>query len=192
MSNKPSLFIILCEDKLQDSAIRRFLKKGWNIKERQIRNPGYPKDGRGGSGEKHVRDKYASELRAYRTRQASTVLVVVIDADTKSVQDHHNELDTAARGNSIPARSNNESVIHVIPKHHIETWLAFLDGDENIDETISYKSGYEFKNCESDARNLIDKLADNCKQNNVLENPPDSLMRTCLEFNQRIRLLLIT
>ncbi|MEI6421241.1 MAG: hypothetical protein WCP55_03425, partial [Lentisphaerota bacterium] len=84
MSNKPSQFIILCEDKLQESVIRRFLKKGWDIQERLIRRSHYPNGA--GSGEQHVRNKYANELRAYRSRSASTVLLVVIDADTKSVE----------------------------------------------------------------------------------------------------------
>ncbi len=188
MSNRPSLFIILCEDKLQELFVRRFLTKGWNINGRMIRSLAYP-DG-SGSGEKHVRDKYPGELKAYRSRHASTALVVVIDADTKSVQDHHDELDAAARENGIPPRSVDEPVIHVIPKHHIETWLAYLDGVRSIDETFSYKPQYQFKNCESEAHNIVDKLADNCKQNNALINPPDSLKRTCIEFDRRIHPLL--
>ncbi len=191
MSNRASQFIILCEDKLQDSVIRRFLKKGWDITERQIRNPGYPKDGGGGSGEKHVRDKYAEELKAFRNRNASasTVLIVAIDADTKSVRVHNNELNAAAQKNGISMRLKNEAVIHIVPKRHIETWLAWLNGVE-IDENTSYKPKYEYKNCESDAHPLIDKLADNCRQNKQLENPPDSLKKACDEFNLRLRQLL--
>ena len=188
MSNRPSRFIILCEDKLQELFVRRFLTKGWNINGRMIRSLAYP-DG-SGSGEKHVRDKYPGELKAYRSRHASTVLVTVIDAGTKSVRDHNGELDAAARENDIPPRSNEEPVIYVISKHHIETWLAYLDGIRGIDETVSYKPQYQFKNCESDACNLVDKLADDCKWNIPLKNPPDSLMRTCREFDQKIRNLL--
>ena len=102
MSNRPSRFIILCEDKLQELFVRRFLTKGWNINGRMIRSLAYP-DG-SGSGEKHVRDKYPGELKAYRSRHASTVLVTVIDAGTKSVRDHNGELDAAARENDIPPR----------------------------------------------------------------------------------------
>ncbi len=191
MTSKASQFIILCEDKLQDFAIRRFLKKGWDITARQIRNPGYPKDGGGGSGEKHVRDKYAEELKAFRNRNASasTVLIVVIDADAKSVAVHNNELNTAAHKNGISIRSKDEAVIHIIPKWHIETWLAWLDGVK-IDENTSYKPQYEYKNRESETHVFIDKLADNCKQNKQLENPPDSLKKACYEFNLRLRQLL--
>ena len=185
MSNKPSQFIILCEDKLQESVIRRFLKKGWDIQERLIRRSHYPNGA--GSGEQHVRNKYANELRAYRSRSASTVLLVVIDADTKSVEAHHAELDAAARSNGILPRSADESIIHVIPKHHIETWLAYLNGAGNIDETCSYKKEYGFKNRESEAHRLVDKLTEICKNTKSLEDPPDSLKKTCVEFNKRIR-----
>ncbi len=185
MSNRVSQFIIICEDKLQEVVACRFLKKGWNINQRLIRTEICT----AGSGEKHVRDKYANELIALRARSGKTALVVVIDADKGSVKDHNNELNAAAIKNNIKPRSDTEPVVHIIPKRHIETWLAWLNSVE-MDENTSYKPKYEYKNCESETHVFIDRLADNCKQNKELENPPDSLKKACKEFNSRLRQLL--
>lgn len=187
MNNRASQFIILCEDKLQEVTISRFLKKGWNINKSLIRSVSYPKGK--GSGEKHVKDRYANELRALRARSGRTVLIVIIDADDGSVEKHNNELDISAVNGNIKPRSDREPVVHIIPKWHIETWLAWLNGAE-IDENTSYKPQYEYKNRESETHVFIDRLADYCKQNKQLENPPDSLKKACDEFNLRLRQLL--
>jgi hypothetical protein len=152
----------------------------------------YPRSGSGGAGEKHVRDKYPSQLRAYRARsaKAKTLLIVIIDADTGTVHTHHQEFDKACRQAQPPiaARQADEAVIHVIPKWHIETWLAYLDGI-TVSEDQQYKASHAFKACESECHQLVDKLAKACKDKKQLVNPPDSLVRACVELD-RIRALL--
>ena len=123
--------------------VRRFLKKGWAIDRRDIK-PKRCLKGKG-SGEGHVRTRYLKELNAYRTRSASTktILIVVIDADMESVEQHHRELERACREAKpafVDPRRENQAVVHLIPKRHIETWLAYLD-DKRPNEDESYKSG---------------------------------------------------
>jgi len=51
---------------------------------------------------------------------------VVMDADTGTVEEHRKELERACSRvqPAVRVRQTNEAVIHVIPKRHIETWLA--------------------------------------------------------------------
>ena len=86
--SRASDIIVLCEDRLQEVFVRRFLKQGWGIKQPPIRPVPYPHGGSGGAGEKHVRDNYPNQLKAYRDRsaKAKTILIVVMDADVDTVQ----------------------------------------------------------------------------------------------------------
>ena len=179
--SKASKIILLCEDKLQEVVVKRFLKKGWNIPSREITAIDYP-EGKG-SGERHVLTQYPNELKAYRTRSAhaQTILIVVIDADTKIVRQHHQELD----GVCISPRQVNEAVLHVIPKRNIETWLAYLDGQLG-NEDRDYKTKYQFRGREADGHRLVDQLSETCKNKISLVSPPPSLLEACNEFCSRV------
>ncbi len=188
--SRASNIIVLCEDRLQEVFVRRFLKKGWGIKEPPIRVVSCPRAGSGGAGEKYVRDNYPDQLKACRARHAKTILVVVLDADTGTVSAHREELDNSCRKAqpAVAARQPDEPVVYVIPKWHIETWLAYLDG-VSISEDQQYKTQYAFRQCESDCHRLVDKLATACRDKGQLPTPPDSLRQACTEF-ERIRGLL--
>src|SRR6267154_984381 len=79
--SKPSKAVILAEDEFTQRFIYRYLSRL-----RQFRNPRYdirgrlPRKGQG-SGEQWVREQYVNEVRAQRSKQVHTALVVVIDAD---------------------------------------------------------------------------------------------------------------
>ena len=127
---------------------------------------------------------------ALRARHAGTILISVIDADDGTVQAHHEELNRACRQAqpAVGIRQADEPVIHVIPKWHIETWLAYLDGIP-VSEDEQYKASHAFAKRESECHSLVDKLATKCRNNEPLANPPNSLSRACTEFD-RIRELL--
>jgi len=190
--SKASQIIVLCEDRLHEVFVRRFLKRGWGIKGRDVRVIRYPNAGSGGAGEKHVRDRYPYQVRAYRARasKARTMLIVVIDADAGTVQAHHLELEKACdqADPAVKARQAKEGIVHVIPKWHIETWLAYLDG-VTVTEDEQYKSGYGFRHRESECHLLVDKLATACKNREELADLPSSLAHACNEFD-RIRTML--
>lgn len=187
--NKASQIIVLCEDRLHEVFARRFLKRGWGIDRYAVRVVAYPHGGLGGAAEKHVRDQYPNQVRAYRERasKAKTILIVVIDADAETVKVHHQELDRACRQAEpvVTPRQTGEAIIHVIPKWHLETWLAYLDGVD-VSEDEQYKSGYAFRGRESGCHHLADKLAAACKGSEELGSLPSSLVQACREF-ERIR-----
>lgn len=127
--------------------------------------------------------QHSLEAEALRRRHASTILLVIQDADERSVDQVKSNLDAKL----LPPRDNNEPIAYIIPKWHIQTWIAYLDG-KNVDEAdkITYKNMYGKISELKDAHPFIDRLADNCRENIQLESPPDSLFATCEEFN-RIR-----
>lgn len=184
--SRASEYIILHEDKLHLVFVQYFLKK-LGVHYRLIRAIPCPKGK--GSGEQHVRTRYPEELKAYRSRavRARTVLIVVIDADSDSLEDHNRELDNSARGNGVEPRTPQENVVHLIPKRNIETWLAYLaDPDSGgIDEEKSdYKQNYGFHRRESESHALIDRLFDACQNREDLQNFPPSLRSACREFRK--------
>ncbi len=179
--SKASEIVILCEDKAHDVFVRRFLKKGWGVKERAIRVVPYP-CGKG-SGKKHVEDKIGQETEAFRSRYASTVLVVVRDADEDSVKN----VQIILSNKIVPPRQKSEQIAYIIPKWHIQTWIAYLAGevvDESDGETYKKKNGTVSETKEG--HEYVDRLADHCRNNRDFESPPDSLKLACEEF-KRIR-----
>ncbi len=181
--SKASQIIILCEDKAHEVFVKHFLKK-WGVKPRAIRVPTYP-NGKG-SGKKHVEDNISTEAEALRSRHASTILLVIQDADQLSVD----QIKANLNAKLLSPRDDHEPIAYIIPKWHIQTWIAYLDGKNvNEEDKNIYKNMYGKLSESKDAHQFIDKLADHCRQNIQLETPPDSLFAACEEFN-RIRNLL--
>ena len=178
--SKASQIIVLCEDKAHEVFVKRFLKR-WGVKPRAIRVPPYP-NGKG-SGKKYVEDNISLEAEALRRRHASTVLLVIQDADEHTVQKVRGNLDDKIE----PHREANEPIAYIIPKWHIQTWIAYLDGVD-VDEAKkeNYKTTYGEISELKDAHPFIDRLADDCRENRQLASPPNSLVAACEEF-ERIR-----
>jgi len=177
--SRASQVIILCEDKLHEVFVRRFLRH-YGYSSRDVRVPGYPAGS--GSGESFVRRAYPDELTACRSRSAKTFLIAVIDADTGSVADREKQFDQACSDRPVQSRQQEELVVHVIPKRAINTWLAFLDG-QVVDEETDYKRhGYGFRRCESEIKGLVGKLYESCVHGRVPEGAPPSLEHACHEF----------
>ena len=181
--SKASQVIILCEDKAHEVFAKHFLKK-WGVKPRAIRVPPYP-NGKG-SGKKYVEDNLSTEVEALRRRRASTILLVIQDADELSIDQITSNLDAKL----LSPRGDDEPIVYIIPKWHIQTWIAYLD-EKHVNEADkdTYKSKYGKLSESKDAHPFIDKLADRCRKNTPLESPPDSLVAACKEFD-RIRSLL--
>jgi hypothetical protein len=180
MMSRASQVIILCEDKLHEVFVRRFLKL-YGYTNRDLSVPSYPASGRG-SGESFVRRSDPDELRAYRSRSATTFLIAVIDADKGSVADREDDLRGACTEKSVEPRQDGELVIHVVPKRAINTWLAYLDSVA-VDEETDYSNGqYSFRGRESETDGLIKRLHAMCRKAELPQDAPSSLRDACGEF----------
>ncbi len=138
---RPSLVVALVEDGRHQNLIGEYLKRG-GLKLHSMRFVRSPFAR--GSGEQWVRERFPLEVDAYRSRQAraETGLIVVIDADNRTVQKRFSELDDALRSEKIaPLRAKNERIARVVPRRNVETWLLFLSerSDTQVEEKTDYK-----------------------------------------------------
>ncbi|MTJ10298.1 MULTISPECIES: hypothetical protein [unclassified Anabaena] len=175
MTQRRLQITILCEDKQQEIFARHFLKtRGFtgNIK---------PKICLEGAGEQFVRDNYPKEVKAYRSKNyRSGMLIVLIDADKKTVEERLQQLDDALIENSQQLRQPSEAIAVFVPKRNIETWIHYLQG-ENIDEEKEYTKLKK----QSDCKPYVEQLVNQCYQGNLDDNAPASLKAACGEL-QRI------
>ena len=177
--SKASQLIVLCEDALHGTFVHRFLRK-CGVPERTIRIIPFPAGK--GCGEQHVRTKYPEEIKAYRARRAKTVLIVIVDADSDTVDNRQLQLERAAQSAGVAPRSDGEFIVHLIPRRHIETWLAFLDGNDAVNETTDFKSQYAFRKKPSDSHPLIGKFTEMFRQRQQPLNCPPSLNKALDEL----------
>jgi len=135
MSN-PSRVFVLVEDERHRALILRYLIE-CGLEQHEMRIQLSPA-GRG-SAENWVLKKFVSETRTYRSRQAraESALIVMIDADTRSVQDRWNQLDQALTDNGEPTVSRGERIARLVPKRNVETWILCLNG-QDVNETVDY------------------------------------------------------
>jgi hypothetical protein len=136
---KASRVTVLVEDaRTQRLVVRYLIRCGYGTHE--ISAEPLPA-GRGGSGEKWVRDRYGIQVAACRRRcaKARTALIVAVDADTESVSTRLQQFGRALHDAGIPPRASDEAIALLIPKRNVETWILCLAGD-TVDEVTDYKS----------------------------------------------------
>lgn len=135
--SKPSLVIVILEDDHHRTLIRRHLRDSGLRTHHQIRIL-LSRSGRG-SAERWVRKAFVAETEIYRTRQAQTALIVMIDADIYSVQDRLAQLDQALKDAGRQAIDRSERIARLVPKRNVETWTLSLNG-KAVDEATDYKN----------------------------------------------------
>jgi hypothetical protein len=137
--SKPTSVILLCEDNLTAVLIRSYLKR-CGI-EHGIR----VNLSRAGSGFDWVIRQYPIQVNAYRLAKAriGVWLIVVIDADTGTVERRLNQLSASMRGCGIRElegyRVEDEMLARLVPRRNIETWILCLTGTE-VNETDDYSN----------------------------------------------------
>ena len=126
MAKRHADIIILCEDRAQANFILHHLKKR-DFNYRQLRV--LPRDG-SGSGQQFVLQKYAAEVKAYRSKanHLSCALITAIDADRREVQNVQQRLEEQLQNADMENRKTGERIALLIPKRNIETWMVFFRG----------------------------------------------------------------
>lgn len=173
--------VILCEDRQHEAFARRFLRqagRGYRVQRVEVSPRGR------GSGEQFVRARFAKELAYYRARQhrVEQALVVVIDADRRTVAERVEQVDAAAADGGQDRRRPNERVAVFVPARNIETWLAYLDGQAvNEDDT------YPRLERERDCQQHVERLYQMCQQGALRAPAPPSLEAACSEYRARLQ-----
>ena len=178
MERVKSEVIVLCEDHAQATFARRFLYLRGYRSNRQVRI--LPLPGRkGGAGEKYVRDHYPPQLKSLRKWQ-NKALIVMIDADTGSVQRRKEQLDRACVDYGIERRNADEAAIVAIPKRNVETWFVYLTGAAWNEESDEWK-----RKGDDLATPAADALHEMCFRQQRLTPPaPPSLEDACDEWKR--------
>ena len=111
---------VLCEDKQHEAFIRRFLRK--RKKRNQVRAVTRPNTG---AGEQFVRENYPAYLDAVRKRGG--LLVVMIDADTYSIEQRLKQMDGACEQKHVLPRTASDKVASLYSRAQYRD-LACLPG----------------------------------------------------------------
>lgn len=133
---KRCLVIVIVEDEPLEMLVRRYLRQH-GLGSREMRFRSSPSGE--GSAEQWVRKAFVEETRVYRNRHAQTKLIVMIDADTHTVQHRLRQLDQGLidKGEDrIDAGA--EQIARLVPKRNIETWILCLNG-QAVNEETDYK-----------------------------------------------------
>lgn len=137
--SRPSLVFVLAEDKSHQIFVRNCLYSlGYTTHDVRVADLPAGK----GSGEHFVNQHYLKAVKTFRqrvmSRKANTGLVVVVDADTTTLEYRRRQFRRRLREADEAPIGANEQIVHLIPKRHIETWILFLSGN-HVDEDTDCK-----------------------------------------------------
>ena len=142
MSDRYSETILLCEDKAQARLVAAFLKRCGQANQHPLLRSLIASQMQSGGNDKWVLNQFPIQLSACRKRHMSksnTRLIVAIDADHHSIDERLRQLLDRTKAANLENVSDNESVVLLIPKRNIETWIKCLLG-ETVNEVDDYKS----------------------------------------------------
>ncbi|MCX7806890.1 MAG: hypothetical protein N3A38_17135 [Planctomycetota bacterium] len=172
--------VILCEDSQHEAFIRRFLRCAGVEMSNQPRVEKAP--GGRGAGAQFVRERFPVELKYYRnhSHRAGQVLIVMLDADRYEVDERVRWIDGAVPENQ--RRRPDERVAVFVPARNIETWLAYLSGQE-VNETDTYQRLERERDC----RAPVERLQEMCRAGRLRPPAPPSLEAACAEYRARLQ-----
>jgi hypothetical protein len=140
VSDRVSQTILLCEDRPQAALVRSYMDRcGLNTKAPVLLSLIASERAHGGNVNWVLRE-FPRQLQACRRRQAraKTLLIVVLDADNRSVDQRYADLDKALETAEFGSIDFSDPTVVLVPKRHIEPWIrAATAADAN--ETDDYK-----------------------------------------------------
>ncbi len=149
----PSLVIVRAEDSRHGQFIRRYLRK-LGLRNHAMRILTAPAGE--GSAEQWVRNNFVMDVQSYRIRKAETKLVVMIDADTHTVEQRLRQLDESLHQAGISLRDDDvKNIARLVPRRNIETWILCISG-RVVGEDENYR--YERHDWTELIRNGVDTL----------------------------------
>lgn len=175
-----SRLVILCEDKQQQTFVRRFLRQlGFEPHQLRFRELPAGKS----AGEQFVRKRYPIEVKEYRQKVPTNAvgLLVIIDSDLRSLGERYKQLNNELTAKQMQPRQQNEHIPILIPKRNIETWIHFLRGKQ-VNEADAYPKLKVPSECWDAADELV-----SCYHGNPLPpNTPSSLQEGVEELKARL------
>ena len=175
--------VLLCEDGQHQAFVERFLDSAGRLTRKSKRRLRVEKASQGrGSAEQFVRERFPAELAEYRRRKnrVSVALVVMLDGDAAGVAGRLAQLDSACEERGIPVRQPGEDVFVFVPTWRIESWLAWLEGEDVDEKRRDYPRLPRPRDCQWHAN----ELAARCRSRQLREDAPPSLAAACTEYGR--------
>ena len=182
MSRQRVQFVLVCEDRQHEAFARFLLQEAKLVRDyHQLRIERSPL-GRG-AADRFVQETYVTELAAVRRTHVTTTLLVLTDGDAVGVAGRLRKLDEACERQGVERRSPGDRAAVFVPTWNIETWLAYLEG-ENVDER---RKGYPRLERPRGCRQHVNVLVKMCRQGTLRRPAPASLQAACKEYSRRLR-----
>jgi len=178
--NKEYRYTVLCEDKLTQCFVRRFLIAS-GINGRKIYPLPLPV---AGCGEQYVREQFPQQLKALRAKNYnSNVLFTIIDADSYTYEEREKMLEDACKISETDLRKKTDNILLFIPKRNIETWIKHFGG-EKVDEKTDY--AHFLNGHEKDSYLAAEKMAQEFMKSSITY-PLLSLQKAYEEYLQLVK-----
>lgn len=173
--------VLLCEDRQHETFVKRFLgKHGWSLRDFRVQKAPHGR----GSAEQFVREQFPRELQAVRAKGQERVrLIVMIDGDDQGVAGRRASLDDACERHGIAAPGDADNVFICVPTWSIETWFAFLDGQDVDETTRGYQRLALVRDCDAHAERLVEI----CRGQRESPPLPPSLEDACDRYQDLFR-----
>lgn len=110
-------------------------------------------------------------------------MIIVTDGDNVGVLGRLRQLDAACREAGVQARTDEDDVAAFVPTWNIETWLAYLSGDDVDEDSANYPRLRRPRECGAHVR----ELAEMCGNGTLRQPAPPSLVAACREYDERLR-----
>lgn len=168
--------VLVCEDNQHEAFARRFLRRtGWRRREVRLLKA----QRAGGAAEQFVRETFAREVHALRPTHVSSVLVAMVDGDHVGVDGRVAELQRECEAHGVAAPTEQDPIFVLVPTRAIETWLAYLSG-QDVDETRAYPHLQRERECSEQ----VDALFAMCERDALREPVPPSLRSACAVYER--------
>ena len=184
--NRNSQIFILCEDTVHYHFAREYFKQ-IGFDKRKISGNYNQKGISTGSGEWFVKTEYEKEVKAFLSKSSylSYILVVIIDDDTKNINDEPKNRVRDLHRKYTP--SLGENILIFSPVRNIESWFCYIDtGNGNVEipdadgEIKDYKNQYKYSKPTKFAKKLKNEIC----LNGLPQNAPSSLQHACSELDR--------
>lgn len=178
-------FSVLCEDRRHENFIRYFLRAcGVNTKGDDFYVIPY-KPGQGAADQRVILN-FPKEVKAFRSKRYRLTkrgelhriaLIVVLDADLHAVDKRLKQLNQELKNGGHDPINDDDNILIVIPKRHIETWMAYLrDGTDKQGKPINESDDYKHQVGDDSWKASIEKLAEQRSSPDAIgDDAPESL-----------------
>ena len=133
-----------------------------------------------------MRERLPEALDKIRKNRENVFLVVVSDADKNNpnLSDRVKQWNEELHSRGLPVICKEDRILCLVPKRNIETWFAWIDGEEAIDETKDYKQRYRRPKAGDYGKRFFEKYTEYRSRDTRCDDAPRSVRDACTELGR--------